>query len=411
MALVKTLAVLGLVLAGSLFSDAKVLGLRTWTSDTNQEIEATLVRAFKKEKGGALMVTLKLTSGKRATLPATRFSEADRKQLAEWLARNPLGVAPPAPPYRWPSIYNGTNSPKVDYAGYREERKAHLFRARHFDFYCDERLSDATVSKCVAVFDNIVEAIDSLPMMMDSVPSEGSPRYEAVMVADKAKYMKMGGLPNSAGFFSRRMNRTIIPFESLGIVKKGTNWVFDGKRRYFGTLVHELTHHATSHWRGMPPWFEEGLADYMQAMPYRSGRFLFTSPGSAVAASIRNYEETTVGSGVIPDGNLLMVHPRDLFLLDRPTWNQTMQNEVAAARNYASSAVLVYFFMHEDGRGDGAHFIQWMHAWRSAVFSRRALEYGALIAKHLVRGRSDAELEAEIAEAMSKRGLRIKFAD
>lgn len=393
--------------------EADVLGMRQWTNQKNQKIKAKFIRiTYKPEiKEKVHLVTFQLKSGKKTTLPMDSLSETDQNELMAWFKKNPMGAAPPTPPYKWPSQFHGSNSPKVVYVKFDTKRKAHLYRTEHFDFYIDKKLSQSTVSKCVAVFDTIVEALDSLPLQLNTIPAANKPRYEAILVGSRETYMQMGGIPNSGGFFSPGKNLTVIPFQSLGIVKKGKNWVFDGKQRSFGTLLHELTHHSTSHWRGMPPWFQEGLADYMQAMPYQSGRFLFTNPGSSISSSIREYKNYSVGGGVMPGGAFKMIHPEKLFATSRVTWNQTMSDKTASARNYASSCVLLYYLMHEDGRGDGEHLIAWLHSWRAAVLSRRGNEYGMLIKKHLLRDRSYQQLEEEISAAMKKKGLRIAFAN
>lgn len=407
----RPIACLVVCLLSGTVSGAEIEGLRTWTNSDGRKIEASLVRTSGKHaaKKAPPLVTLKLKNGKLVSVPIDTLSARDQRGLAEWLVRNPLGIASPSPPYHWPDEFNGANSPKVEYVGFDKDRQAHLVRTAHFDLYCDERLSDSTVSKCVAVFDTIVESLDSLPMMLDTIPQEGSPRYQAILVAERSTYERMGGRKNSAGFFSPHKNTTYIPFKSLGIVKKGSNWVFDGKKRDFGTLVHELTHHSTSHWLGMPIWFQEGLAEYMEAMPYRSGRFLFTNPGSAVSSSIRHFSKTTVEDEVIPGGTFQMRHPRELLHLDHATWSKALKKPGAVLRNYASALVLTYFFMHEDGDGDGAHFIQWMHHCRAAACSGRTADYSKLVSEHLIRGRSDAELEDEIRQAMVRRGLRLTF--
>ena len=403
------LALLSCFLSGVV--DAKVLGLRKWTDQKDRSMNASLVRVYKVKKDSkpVVMATFKLQTGKKVDLKVQQLSKNNQKELMVWLKDNPSGVAPPSPPYFWPRQYNGSNTPKVEYVKFDKKREAHLYRTKHFDFYMDIKLSKATVSKCVAVFDTIVEAIDMLPMQMDAIPSGDRPRYEALLVGSRETYMKMGGIPNSAGFFAPSKNLTVIPFESLGIVKKGNNWVFDGKRRTFETLLHELAHHSTSHWRGMPPWFEEGFADYMSVMPYQSGRFLFTNPQSAVVSSIRKYKDYMVGPEVYPKGVFQMRRAKDLMNLDRRRWNALMRNRGLSARNYSSSMVMACYFMHEDGSGDGADFIAWMHAWRAAYLANKYDQYEVLLKKHLLRGRSYAELEKDIQDAMRKRGLRIEF--
>lgn len=393
---------------------ATVEGLREWTNSKNQSIKASLVRitrikADKDNKKPRVDVTFKLKTGKKVTFDIELLSKAHQQQLGTWIQSNPTGIAKPTPPYSWPSQHNGNNSPKVEYIEFDEKRNAHLFRTAHFDFFSDEKLSDATISKCVAVFDSIVEAINEFPMEMDTIPTGDKPRFQALLVSTQEKYMQMGGIPNSGGFFSPSQNLTVIPLHSLGIEKKGNNWVFDGQKRSFETLIHELTHHCTSHWRGMPPWFEEGLADYMAAMPYQSGRFLFTNTGSAISSNIRKYKDTTVENQVLPKGVYQMRNPKTMFSMSRREWNGMMRDRITATRNYSSSMILMYYFMHEDGRGDGHHLIQWMHKHRAAYLSRRNDDIEDIFKKHILRDRTYEELEEEIQDAMSKKGTRLEF--
>jgi hypothetical protein len=165
----------------------------------------------------------------------------------------------------------------------------HIFSAKHFNLLCNTKLSASTVSKCAAVFDSIVGALDSLPLGLNPIPREGEKRYDALLLSSRSLYQQQGGPANSAGVYIPRRNLTMMPYSSLGIVKKGSNWVFDGSRREFGVLIHELTHQTLiNRWGFLPVWFHEGIADYMQAMPYRSGQFLFTNPGAGVSTHIRD---------------------------------------------------------------------------------------------------------------------------
>ncbi len=391
-----------------------VEGLRIWTNRKNKNITASLVKltkvhADKTNKKSRIDVTFKYKSGKIVTFDVKKLSKDHQTQLINWVKKNPTGIAKPSPPYSWPEYYAGKNAPKAQYIKFDESRKAHLFRTSHFDFYADERLSDSTISKCVAVFDSIVETINALPLAMDTIPSGKKPRFQALIVSSQQKYMQLGGIKNSAGFFSPGRNLTVIPMQSLGIVKKGNNWVFDGKKRSFKTLVHELTHHATSHWYGMPPWFEEGLADYMEAMPYQSGRFLFSNTGSAISKSIRKYKKTTVEKFVYPKGLFKMRHLKILFNTSRQQWNASMASPQISSRNYSSSMVLMYYLMHVDGRGDGHHLIQWMHKHKAAYISRRIADLDGIFKKHILRDRTYEDIEKEIKTSMSKKGTRLDF--
>ena len=167
----------------------------------------------------------------------------------------------------------------------------------------------------------------------------------------------------------------------------------------------------------MPPWFQEGLADFMEAMPYRSGNFLFTNPGSAIVSSVR--DRYHLPSGYISSNpyvkkfqkeGLDIVPLEDLAVITRREWNGNMSRPIGGMQ-YTSSMVLVWYFQCADGRGDGHHLIQWAHEHRNA-FARAKKSEGkfdgkAIFKKHLLRDRDWKQLRADLSEASQKKGLRI----
>ena len=379
------------------------LSTRSWTSSEGQTLRATLTRVT------ARSVLLKVArTGKVIEIPVERLSAADRQATAAWLKDNPDGLVPPRPPYRWPDRYRGEQQPKVTYARYDEQQRAHVFSARYYNLLSDNKLSESTVSRCATVFDAIVGALDSLPLALSPVPLEGENRYQAFLLSSRAEYQRRGGPPNSAGVYIPSRNLTMMPYSSLGIVKKGSNWVFDGNRRDFGVLIHELTHQALiKRWGFLPVWFHEGIAEYMQAMPYRSGQFLFTNPGAAVSKHIRDgigraYRE-------FPCTRL-----ENLLTIEHRMWNQVNAIDPRRSlRNYASAEIAVWYFMHSDGAGDGADFISWIHALKRAARTdgrNWPARKRALTEKHLLRGRSWEDVEAEIGKSVREKGLRVVFA-
>lgn len=407
------LALMAAISGGAGAAGGDVEGLRTWTSSAGKTLKASLVKIVQVDK--VATATMKRETGQSFTLPLTALSEEDREAIAAWLKTNPTGVATPIPPYLWPTKFSGSATPDVVEVGYDEKAGFYLYRTKYFDFQVDEKIGRSTISQCVAVFESIVGALDALPLALDTVPPEGGERYKAVLVSSGAKYAALGGTPNSGGFYAPSRNLTVIPFRSLGIVKKGSSWGFDGKKRSFDTLVHELTHHSMGNrWSSLPVWVIEGIADYMAAMPYRSGQFLYTNVGSSVTGAVREaYKGTTWESAVMPKGEFAMVRPSTLFITSHQEWSKTLaMNAIDGSRNYKSSMLLLYYFMQEDADGRGEHFVPWLHAVRAARLSGRGAfgdRYRALVDKHLLRGRSNEELEADIAAALKRKGLRVTF--
>lgn len=76
----------------------------------------------------------------------------------------------------------------------------------------------------------------------------------------------------------------------------------------------------------------------------------------------------------------------------------------AARRNYASSALLVFYFYHLDGRGDARHTANFLKALQPRGQNLQAS------AQHLLRDRTYAELEEDFGLALRREGLKISWA-
>ena len=115
-------------------SPRDVEGLRTWTNLEGRQIQASLVRFFFEKDGKQRIpkITFKLKSGKEVTIPAESLSEENQEELKAWLSENPFGVGRPSGPYIWPSYYQGSNSPEVEFVGFQESRKAYAGQGKNF---------------------------------------------------------------------------------------------------------------------------------------------------------------------------------------------------------------------------------------------------------------------------------------
>ena len=96
----------------------------------------------------------------------------------------------------------------------------------------------------------------------------------------------------------------------------------------------------------------------------------------------------------------------------RSRWNQLLARDyLSGVRQYHTSMMVFYYFAFLDGKGDGAHLVQFMHAQRKAYVERKVQhEYTpALREKYLMRGRSFGELEKQMKEAFAKQKLFVDF--
>ena len=108
------------------------------------------------------------------------------------------------------------------------------------------------------------------------------------------------------------------------------------------------------------------------------------------------------------------MHLESLLTIDLRTWNQiTGTDRTRSWRNYASAELAIWYFMHVDGSGDGAHFIAWIHEIKTSSRSHKKnwiARKVELTRKHLLRDRSWEELEEEFRKALQGKGLRVIFA-
>ncbi|MDV7397501.1 hypothetical protein RZS08_39230, partial [Arthrospira platensis SPKY1] len=83
-------------------------------------------------------------------------------------------------------------------------------------------------------------------------------------------------MPNSGGmYFGGNRREILVPLTSVGMRRTSSEYTFDANAD-FRTLIHEITHQVHHHWlRRLPIWLIEGLAVYMEYVPYSRGEFRF----------------------------------------------------------------------------------------------------------------------------------------
>jgi hypothetical protein len=77
-----------------------------------------------------------------------------------------------------------------------------------------------------------------------------------------------------------------------------------------------------------------------------------------------------------------------------------------SSQNYGSAALLTYYFYHHDDKGDAANIIAWL---RDLEIVERGFDAKALIEKHLMRGRSYAQLADDVKKGLNKAGVDVEF--
>ncbi len=377
-----------------------VAELRQWTDDQGRVVEAELLGV---EEDNA---QLRLPNGNVSRFPLDRLSAEDQAWVAEWLAgaddRQPSPVAGPAMPAGqtrfsgdWPtSISVGTS---IDVEVVREDADAgeFIYRSPHFEFHSDAQLRTNVVREFARLYEVTYAAVEQLPLDLKPEPPEDG-HYVTRLFTEMDAYHAAGGLPGSAGVYVPRTNEVLVPLESLGLRRVGSGFTIEARDENH-TLIHEITHQLTRHWRGMPVWLYEGLAEYVASAVYRPGRLTFTNRMSSAMDYMRNYKG-------VWERSYTAVSPAAMMDMSYQQWSANIGGgRFGGVRNYASALILTVFYCHHDDDGSGQVLWNYLRALENGVDEKQARD------QFLIRGRSADDLESEISRAWRRGRLDLSF--
>ena len=358
----RVLLLLTIILATSVpaFSQIpKAEPLRAWKTAEGAAFTATVLEFDGKE------VVFKMPTGQSVKAALGKLSAEDQAWLAEWQKRRPIKVTMP-------------DEVGVESANMKAEVVS----------------EDAAGEKFV---------VKALPWGIEPTPASGE-YFKAHLFKNKEAYYSAGAPANSGGVYMGDRETFFVPFENIGVKLVGKSYAKD-ENFTTHTMVHELTHEMMNHWlRSLPQWIVEGTAEYTGTMPLKTGKFRV----SAAKNGLKDYVEFLKKRAV---GGMPEPYPLDqLFRITNEQWNETLASTPTAShRLYFTSYLLVYYFMHLDGAGDGQHFVRFFRAiGETRKVGARTDEAAALAALNiLLDGRSDADLMKQIRSAYAKLGIRL----
>ena len=133
------------------------------------------------------------------------------------------------------------------------------------------------------------------------------------------------------------------------------------------TMVHELTHQMMHFWLDLlPVWMAEGTAEYTNNLPLHGGRFRV----AGAKTGLKDYLDTLKkrSSSGVPEPFPL----EKLLTISNAEWMETLARDPGSShRMYFTSYLLVYYFMHLDGKGDGQRIMRY---FREVAGQRKAME-------------------------------------
>ncbi len=333
--------------------------MRSWTLlPEGKSVEAEYVDVEENR------VTL-LVDGKEQSIALSKLSAEDQayvQALAERVAEHQQNKNFSDP---WPKSTVMADKLRARVVVEDEPTGTYIYETSHFRFFSPARLSLPTVSEMGRVFEGTYSACQAIPLnfpcrrfgITRSLPADGEAEEEQEKLVvrlfrTQADFAREVGTAyaRSAGIF--REPEILVPFESLGIRKKGKNYAVESAGKLdTGTIIHELTHQMSliDASYDVPIWFAEGIAEYVRLANYKRGRFDFSSVHKNVITcfvggpgTISRQLGRHVGSP--PLEQMLNLSVRDF----QSARGGTIQI------NYGFSTLLTYYFIHLAGEGGGA---------------------------------------------------------
>jgi len=292
-------------------------------------------------------VLLRMQNGSRAQAPATKLSAEDQQYLLDWQKKQPIDTALPD------EIGVETSQVKAEVISEDPVAEKFVYRTQHFEFESQGKFNQVLLRDVARNFEATYELLKALPWHIEPRPAAGD-YFRAKLFKTKEAYYAAGGLQNSGGIYRSRQEMFMVPFESIGVKLVGKSYAKDENFETH-TMVHELTHEMMHFWLGfLPQWVIEGTAEYTGTLPLHTGQFRV----SAAKNGLRDYVtflKTRTLNGV-PEP-----YPLDeLFPITNEKWSEILEQDPRAShRLYFTSFLLVYYFMHLEGKGDGQLFARY----------------------------------------------------
>jgi len=365
----------------------KTSDAHTFTSTDGRKLEADIVAATEST------VTIKRRSDKRTfTLNMDRLIAEDVVFIEAWLNKQKAAKALPNKEVKeigkWPRKLKPDN---YAITIVREDTAAetYIYQTPHFEFQSNVKLARKVVREFSQIFESTLLAVAELPLDFNPRVPDGK-HYITQIFETREQYVSAGGVPNSGGVYFQGNRKIKLPLESLGVKKSSSSYTLDESQNR-STLAHEITHQVTHDWLGkLPVWASEGIAEYIEHVPYERGAFRFDQ-----------YEI----SEAVRSGSARLTRLEVLMNMDKKTWNQTLvENRRAALSNYRSAFMLFYYFCHFDldDADNPRRLYDYLHAINTGESKDAAL-------KILLDGRSYEELESALMRAYKRDDVEVSF--
>lgn len=358
-----------------------------FTSTDGRTLEAKIIAV-----SDSTVTIRRISDGRKFELGINRLIPEDAVYIREWSEHSRMAEDGPASESeaigRWPRKLKPDN---YDIEIVCEDNRAdvYIYRTPHFEFHSNVKLARKVVREFSQIFESTLLAVQELPLKLSpEVPRETF--YLTEIFETEAQYLSAGGIPNSAGVYFSGSRKIMVPLKNLGVKKSSSSYTIDeGADRT--TLAHEITHQVTHDWlEKLPVWVAEGIAEYIEHVPYERGAFRFDQYDA---------EE------VMRSGYTRLARLETLMNMHQNEWNYILSdNRQAASANYLTAYMLCYYFCHFDldEEDNPRRFYDYLRAIEMGESQEAAVRI-------LLNGRSYEELEEAVKRSYKREDVEVGF--
>lgn len=295
---------------------------------------------------------------------------------------------------RRPSMHKPPGRTKIILARIGNGPQPFIYRTRHFKLHSLTRLSERHLQKFATVAESVPDVLAKIPLPLLGMPGGG--RAKVLVYPDEDAFVKAGGAPGAAGYYTGRKKAVLLREDTFLKVPPPAGSRLPPKADY-DLLVHEFVHLCMHRVIGhTPTWFTEGVAEYFAVAHETGGVYRFDNIIQAIRRRIKQGPHP--GMDAIPFPGIV-----ETMALTPETWREKIAygepNE--ARRIYCTSLLIVHTLFH-----GGQAQLDATRAFLEGIRTRTPL--GAKV-EQLIPAKDRGKLQERIAAYWRPRGLRISF--
>ncbi|MEM7385610.1 MAG: DUF1570 domain-containing protein [Verrucomicrobiota bacterium] len=309
-------------------------------------------------------------------------------------SRKSTGVTKRPPP--WPRDFKAGDAPISQKKRESGGETWFSYQSRGPELLANDPITKKDLKELMKVVNSVQPAIRRLPLPLLPDEDEGRRRTSGRvrLFSTRDGYEAAGGLPGTVGLFQPRRRETLILRPKLFGEDLRSNM---NETRSYDLVVHEMAHQVLSRWnRVLPPWINEGLAEYFAAAHIAPGQYRFHRMETEIIDHVKRYLGKRRAELSGPD-------IQTVLSMSNRTWNTS--NRPDSDKNYEKygvALVLIHHFFHRDG-GNGEAMRRYLKALQSGRRSSEATQ------EFLLRDRPTERLEADLQRYWRQNGLRLTF--